>query len=533
MTDVIPRWYQIEAVNSLFNYFERANGNPLIAMPTGTGKSLVTAGFVYSVLSIYPNQRILILTHVKELIVNNYKALIKIWPTAPAGIYSAGLGRKDLFAPITFGGVSSVINIIDIIGHIDLLMIDECHLLGSSADGEYMRIITALKTINPYIKVIGLTATAWRTGMGLLTNGEIFTDVCYDLCTMAGFKRLFAEGFLVPPIPKRTDFEIDLSSVKIVNGDFSQVGQQKAATADITWNALNESLNKNPDRKCRLAFCSGVDHAILTAEMARHIGLRAQAVHSKMPDNERDDIFRMFFAGDLDMLTNNGIATTGIDHPPIDHEIMLRGTASVGLWVQMVGRGMRPYEGKTNCIVSDHGGNARRLGPIDDPYIPKMKGKTSGDLPVKICPACDTYNHISARTCINCGQPFEFKIGYTPKASDEQIIRSDLPQFEEFKVLFCFYTRYMKRDAPPGSKPTLKATYQCELRQFNEFIPFESEAQFNKHRSREWWRQRFPEEGYIPITVEDALKHVHKLIPPKTIKVHVNKQYPEVVGYGY
>ena len=205
---------------------------------------------------------------------------------------------------------------------------------------------------------------------------------------------------------------------------------------------------------------------------------------------------------------------------------------SVGLWVQMVGRGMRPSEGKEDCIISDHGGNARRLGPIDDPYIPKMKGKTAGDAPVKICPACDSYNHASARVCAYCGEPFAIKIGYTPKASEEVIIRSDLPIFETYDVEHVYYTQHLRRDATPDTKPTIKATYQCGLLRFQEFIAIEAVG-FAAKRARDWWRQRFPQEGFIPTTVDEAMQYVDRLIPPKSIKVHVNKKYPEVVGYGY
>jgi DNA repair protein RadD len=533
-----PRWYQTKAVKSLYDYFEKFNGNPLIAMPTGSGKSGVNAMFIQSVLSQYPNQRILLSSHVKELLINNYRALMQIWPNAPAGIYSSGLKQRDLFAPITFGGIASIVKIIEAFGHIDLFIIDECHLLGPNSDSMYMRVILALRERNPKLKVIGLTATPWRTGMGLLTNGDIFTDIAYDLCTMDNYKRLFMEGYLVKPVPKRVDNEIDVSNVAIsTTGDYSQSGLNEVTRNEkITWAALNESLNKNPDRHCRLVFCTGIEHALLAAQMLKYIGLRAEAVHSKMPENDRDDIFKAFFAGELDALTNNGIATTGIDHPPIDHEIMLRPTISVGLWVQMVGRGMRPYENngwvKENCIISDHAGNARRLGPIDDPYIPKMKGKGSGDAPVKICPACDAYNHASARVCDFCGEPFEIKIGYVPKAYDDVIIRSDLPIYETYKVDHVYYTQHLRRDATPETKPTIKAAYQCGMLRFQEFIAIEAPGYIGK-KARDWWRQRFSQEGFVPTTVNDAMQYIDRLVAPKAIKVHVNKKYPEIVGYDY
>lgn len=80
------RSYQIEAVESIFNYFAANYGNPLVAMPTGTGKSVVIALFLRRVFELYPNQKILCLTHVKELIVQNYNKFLSVWPEAPPGI---------------------------------------------------------------------------------------------------------------------------------------------------------------------------------------------------------------------------------------------------------------------------------------------------------------------------------------------------------------------------------------------------------------------------------------------------------------
>lgn len=121
-----PRYYQDEAVFSLFNYFEHNAGNPVVAMPTGTGKSLVIALFLQRAFAMYPRTRIMMLTHVKELINQNAEELMKCWPTAPLGIYSAGLKQRDVILPIVFGGIASVCKNPEIFGHRDLVIIDEC-----------------------------------------------------------------------------------------------------------------------------------------------------------------------------------------------------------------------------------------------------------------------------------------------------------------------------------------------------------------------------------------------------------------------
>src|SRR6187399_2490301 len=122
---MILRDYQIEAVSSIYRYFSEQEGNPVIAMPTGTGKSVVIAGFLDSIFKQWPYQKVMILTHVKELIKQNYEKLLTYWPFAPAGIYSAGLNQRDIHTPIIFAGIASVVKRWAEFGRVDIVMIDE------------------------------------------------------------------------------------------------------------------------------------------------------------------------------------------------------------------------------------------------------------------------------------------------------------------------------------------------------------------------------------------------------------------------
>ena len=120
------RDYQSAASDSLFDYWANNTGNPIVALPTGTGKSLVIADFIKRAVSFYPGTVILVLTHVKELVEGNFEELLDIWPTAPAGIYSAGLNRKDVNKPIIFAGIGSIAKAVHLFKP-DLILIDECH----------------------------------------------------------------------------------------------------------------------------------------------------------------------------------------------------------------------------------------------------------------------------------------------------------------------------------------------------------------------------------------------------------------------
>jgi DNA repair protein RadD len=184
-----PRWYQEEAVDGLFDYFANHGGtgndgrpitaNPVICLPTGTGKSLVIGLFLMRAFGLYPRTRAMVLTHVKELISQNASKLLEIWPLAPLGVYSAGLNARDMIQPIIFGGIKSCVGKGAQFGFRDFLIIDEAHLIPGEGDSaDYLKFIGEMLLINPYLKIIMLTATPYRMGLGLLTNGKIATAYC-------------------------------------------------------------------------------------------------------------------------------------------------------------------------------------------------------------------------------------------------------------------------------------------------------------------------------------------------------------------
>lgn len=522
------RWYQEEAVQSIFNYFMEQSGNPIIAMPTGTGKSLIIGDFIKKVFQYYSGQRIMMLTHVKELIQQNFGKLTNMWPTAPAGIYSAGLNRRDYMFPITFAGIASVAKKAPLFGRQDLILIDECHLVSTKSNTMYVKFISELKEVNPHLKVIGLTATHYRLGQGLLTEGKIFSDLCYDLTDRASFNRLVSEGYLAQLITKRTDTEIDTEGVAISGGEYVLKDLQSAVNkAKITRAALDEVLSLGRDRKKWLIFTTGIEHSEDTSKMLNSLGIKTAAIHSKIKSNDRAYYLEQFKNGDIQALTNNNVLTTGFDFPEVDLVAVLRPTLSTSLWVQLLGRGTRPYPGKENCLVLDFAGNTRRLGPIDDPVVPKKKGKGTGIAPVKVCEKCMMYNHASARFCVACGYEFHIKIKIDTRASIAPVMGAiKKPVIELFPVDRVTYTRYEKSDKPDS----LKITYQCGLRFFNEWICLEHPG-YAGRKAREWWVRTA--KTTPPKTIIEALEQIDDLMVPSGIKVRVDTKYPEILGRVY
>ncbi len=528
------RYYQQEALDALYNYFlTHETGNPLIALPTGTGKSILPAAFINGILRRWPTQRFGMITHVKELIKQNADELLGLWPEAPLGIYSAGLKQKDTAHPIIYGGVRSMIRHPDWFGRFDIIFIDEAHLLSADSEGEYQTLLAYLKLVNPRLKIVGMTATKYRMGMGLLTSNGIFTDIIYDKTTLEGFNELLAKGFMSPLIPQRTKTELDVSNVSVNQGEFVATQLQGAVDkAEVTYKALQELVHYGQNRKSWLIFASGIEHAEHIAEQLGAFGIDCAPVHSKRPSEYNDAAIKAFKASELRAIVNYGKLTTGFNHPEIDLIGMLRPTLSVPLWVQMLGRGTRPAQGKSNCLVLDFARNTPRLGPINDPQIPKMKKGEAGEMPVKLCEYCGAYNHTKVRFCCQCGEEFSFQVKIVSKAGTDELIKAaasePVPVIEVLNVL---NATYLKNDGKFGKPDTLKTIYFTSQGKYTEYVCLEHNGMAGK-LARDWWRKRHKSEP--PAKIDEALNYVSELKCPRFIRVHTNlKPYPAVLGVEF
>lgn len=527
----IPRWYQEEAVQSIYDYFMNGGkGNPLIALPTASGKSCIPALFIERVMRRWPNQKFILVTHVKELIRQNAEKMFEVWANAPLGVYSAGLKRRDVVAPIIYGGIQSMIKIAEAFGKRDIIFVDECHLISQEEDSTYLRFFAIMKMLNPNVKIIGLTATKYRMGQGLLTNDGVFNEIIYDMTTVDGFNRLLEEGYLSPLIaPSRLSIKLDVSNVGMQRGEFIQGQlQHEVDKAEVTWKALQEAVYFGQNRQSWLIFASGIEHSDHISEMMNKLGVECASVHSKQTSEYNDAALKAHKELKLRAIVSYSKLTTGLDHPAVDMLVDLRPTISVVLHVQKNGRGMRLFEGKSNCLVLDYAGNIARLGAVNDPVIPRKKGDKQGEIPIKICEACGVYNHISARECSSCNHPFEFKVKIVEQASTEALLKEyQAPIIETFDVNGVVYNQKQKI----GKAPYMCVTYFSGMNAFKEFV-FPDNTKFRKPFV-DWWKMRCADE--VPTNTADAMLKISHLRKPKRIRVHVNrmvngKVFPEVLS---
>jgi DNA repair protein RadD len=398
------RDYQARAIDQLYTWLSKNDGNPCLVLPTGAGKSHIVAALCKDALQNWPDTRVLMLTHIKELIEQNAEKMRLHWPSAPMGIYSAGMKRKELGEPLTFAGIQSIRTKADMIGHIDLIVVDECHLINHKDEGGYRELIGKLKEYNPHLRVIGLTATPYRLGHGYIHQGE---NVIFNgLVEPVSIEELIFKGFLAPLRSKVTSVKLSTEGVKKRGGEFIESELQKAVdTEQYNQSVVDEVIKLAGNRKAWLFFCAGVDHAMHIKEELVLRGITAECVHGGTPAKERQRILSDYKAGKIKALTNANILTTGFDYPDIDMIAMLRPTLSAALYVQMAGRGLRPKSHTDHCLVLDFAGCVERHGPITNVNPPTKAGE-GGEAPVKACENCHEIVHLSAKVCPSCGEIF-------------------------------------------------------------------------------------------------------------------------------
>lgn len=528
------RAYQQDALDSVWSYWGNGGGNPLVDMATGLGKSVVIGKLTRDICETYPEMRILALVHVKELVEQNFLALHKLWPQAPAGIYSAGLGRRDRHHRITFGTVQSLYRQDGYsLGPRHLVIVDEAHLIPGSGDGMYRTLIDKLRDRVPDMRVCGFTATPFRMGEGRLDQGEdrLFDEIVYTYGVGDGI----ADKWLSPLVSKGGRTEIDVSAVAKRGGEFIPGALEAAADQDeITKAAIGECLTLGADRRSWLVFCAGVKHAYRVRDALRLAGISAETITGETPSAERARHIADFKAGRIRALTNANVLTTGFDAPGVDLLVMLRPTLSTGLYIQMVGRGTRLAPGKANCLVLDFAGNVRRHGPVDMIEPPGRKGgkgvaaATVDEVRAKICPDCQSYVALNTRTCSYCGHEWPFVV--TPKherEADTIPILSGAPKLsmiDDVPVTSWSARRHEKL----GSPDSVCVTYFAGLQSYREWMAFEHLG-FPRQKASKFWFQHGGLDP-VPQTVSEALNRWDELDQPALIQTRKNGKWFDIVG---
>ena len=346
-----PYPHQNQALDAIFGSIEAGN-NPLASLPTGSGKSIIAA-----LLSkqLAEKEKVLVVTHRKELIEQNANALLKCG-YRNFSIYAASLKSKSLSGRVVFAQIQSLHNI-KYLPKFRYVIIDEAHLVPRKADTMYQQLFAKL----PDAQRIGLTATPYRLDSGMLHegNGAMFNDFCIHIKPQE-----LIPDYLCPLVGINAESEMNVEGVHVRRGDFIERElEQVVCSEENVSKTVKESVEYM--RNHILCFAVTVNHALMIRDEFKRFGITCEIVTGEMKE-ERDVNIAKFKSNEIRVLVNVNILTTGFDYPAIDTLIHMRHTMSKSLFEQMMGRGMRKSPDKKNCLVLDFAGNIIRHGAIGE-----------------------------------------------------------------------------------------------------------------------------------------------------------------------
>lgn len=510
-----------------------------------TGKSLVLGQIATDAVNLW-NGRVLVLAHVKELLEQNAEKIQALCPDLDIGIYSAGLNRRDTDHAVIVAGIQSVYKRACDFGAFDLVMIDECHLLSPDSESMYQQFLQDAKVVNPNLRVIGLTATPYRLKGGLICQSEnILNHVCYE----AGIREMIVQGYLSKLKSKAGKSKANLDGLHIRGGEFIASEMELAMdTESLVRSACKEIVELTQDRNSVLIFTTSVAHCEhVVAEITRLSGQECGIVTGDTPANLRAEILARFkgesvnvgLFGDakppLKFLANVNVLTTGFDATNVDCVVLLRPTASVGLYVQMVGRSTRLHPGKEDSLILDYGGNVLRHGPVDAVVVNETKQSGSGEAPAKECPECNALIHTAYRVCPECGFEFperDVSNSLNDKADTAAVLSGEIED-TEYEVRNVYYSVHTKRNADESAPKTMRVEYQVGWQQYVSEWVCPEHTGWARQKFEQWWSQRSM--APPPQTAHEAVLLADDGALAKTTKIIVRsisgEQFDRVINH--
>ena len=347
------REYQSEALEEVHKKFLAGLNSQLIVLPTGSGKTILMAA-----IGKHFNKRMLLLAHREELIQQAFDKFKLYWPEADIGICKAE--KENTKNQIIIGSVQSCsrqkkLELLKESGF-DILMIDEAH--HATADS-YQKIINELGFRQDKAKLlIGVTATPNRTDKQWL--GETFEKITYS----RSISTMIKAGYLSPAIGRKILTNFSLKSVRTQNGDFSIVDLSEAVNTPERNTFIAEKYKTYAAGRKGVAFCVDVKHCQELASAFELVGIRAKAIWGDMPVDDRRKILKELTTGEIQISMSCGVLTEGFDEPSINCIVMARPTKSQSLYIQCIGRGLRLWPGKQDCLVLDFTDGGHNLDSI-------------------------------------------------------------------------------------------------------------------------------------------------------------------------
>lgn len=504
---------QIAAQNSTVDFIHKGTGNGIVAAECSAGKSLLIANTAEHLHSC--KQRVLVLADRSKLIKQNFA---KFANPENVGIVSAGLGGADYNKPIVIGGIQTIYNKHNQLGEVDWILGDECHGIGNNfaSDGRYHQLIRAY----PNARIIGYSATPYTLAEGALNWGHIIHEITYQ--------QLLDDGFCTP-LTNKVGAEPDLSSVEHTGKEYNlkSLGNYMRQS-DLIESAAQKTIAyiRSTNRKKTLGFCVDVEHAFAMAMALKQYGANVDIVHGGMEEATKTMHYEWFERGDTEILLNVELLTKGADFPCIDCIVNYRPTESMALWFQILGRGIRLFAGKTECLLLDFTGNLRKFGTLGNPiwkYYGSEKKKVGKAQ--KICPSCEESINIGRTQCSACDYIFlKTDIEKELKHEAEADIKSDMSKPMSAERFYTVRHIEYSEHASLKGNASLRVQYFSGRFSVSEYIPFGSVAPWAKKRCMEFIKYR---SDLLPESIKEALELCVDWRKPKLIKVAPQQNNPK------
>lgn len=360
---------QSEPIAKAIQFFQEKKPKPsLIVLPTAWGKSILTAFVAKNT-----DDRLLVLQPSKELLEQNYCKYMSLFGDfgTNAGIYSASFGRREI-AQITYATIGSIKNLGETFKRYGFtkMLIDEAHLYPREADSMLGRFLKD----SGITHVLGITATPVKLQTNRDRDGQTFSKLVMltsrskkgnfykDIIHVGQVQEMVRLGFWSPLLYETASFDDSLLVFNSSKSEYTEDSVQRAYDANGGTQGITDTLDKHPERKHVLAFVPSVQDAIDLSQRYPNSGV----IYGEQDKREREQTVARFRSGEIRVLFNVRVLSTGFDFTGIDCIVLGISTASIALYYQIIGRGTRIDPEKRDCLISDLGGNVERFGRVED-----------------------------------------------------------------------------------------------------------------------------------------------------------------------
>jgi superfamily II DNA or RNA helicase len=343
MNAITLRPYQHDAIEAIRTAFqERGVNRPLIVVPTGGGKTVI---FSRLIKRRSESGRALVIAHREELLDQAIAKLHRDAPHLTVGKVKAKHNQHE-DVDVVVASIQTLAQehrIAPLIGTIQTVIIDEAH---HAASKSYLTTMERLGCFEPDGPLtVGVTATAGRAdGVGLWSAWQ-------EIVYRRGILQMITDGFLVDVRALVIQADIDYGDVRVRRGDFVESDLAIAIEGSEAIEAAAQAYAKEAKDRCGVAFTPSIASSQALAERLNELGIRAEHLSGQTPSAERRAILTRLSSGETQVVTNAAVLTEGFDEPRVSCVLVVRPTKSETLFTQMVGRGLRLREGKTDCLV--------------------------------------------------------------------------------------------------------------------------------------------------------------------------------------